>query len=59
MTKLLLTVISLLFSVSVLAAEPSADRIDLTSSTVGYAALIIFALAYILVMGEGFSRIGV
>ncbi|MAA61474.1 UNVERIFIED_ORG: sodium/proton antiporter (NhaD family) [Idiomarina abyssalis] len=52
MKKLLFTVISLLFSVSVLAAEPSADRIDLTSSTVGYAAIVIFILAYILVMGE-------
>lgn len=52
MKRLLLTVISLLFSVSVLAAEPSADRIDLTSSTVGYAAIIIFILAYLLVMGE-------
>ncbi|MCK7460408.1 sodium:proton antiporter NhaD [Idiomarina aminovorans] len=52
MKKLLFTVISLLFSVPVLAAEPSADRIDLTSSTVGYAAIVIFILAYILVMGE-------
>ena len=52
MKRLLFTVISLLFSVSVLAAEPSADRIDLTSSTVGYAAIVIFILAYILVMGE-------
>lgn len=52
MKKLLFTVISLLFSVSVLAAESSADRIDLTSSTVGYAAIVIFILAYILVMGE-------
>jgi len=52
MKKLLFTVISLLFSVPVLAAESSADRIDLTSSTVGYAAIVIFILAYILVMGE-------
>lgn len=52
MKRLLFTVISLLFSVSVLAAESSADRIDLTSSTVGYAAIVIFILAYILVMGE-------
>lgn len=52
MKRLLFTVISLLFSVSVLAAELSAGRIDLTSSTVGYAAIVIFILAYILVMGE-------
>jgi len=49
---MLFTVISLLFSVSVLAAESSVDRIDLTSSTVGYVAIVIFILAYILVMGE-------
>ena len=52
MTKLLLTVISLLFSVSVLAAEPSADRIDLTSTNIGFAAIVVFILAYSLVMGE-------
>ena len=52
MKRILFTVISLLFSVSVMAAEPFADRIDLTSSTVGYAAIVIFILAYILVMGE-------
>lgn len=52
MTKLLLTVITLFFSVSVLAAGSPADRIDLTSTNIGFAAIVIFILAYILVMGE-------
>jgi len=52
MIKLLFTVITSFFSVSVLAAAPSADRIDLTSTNIGIAAIVIFILAYILVMGE-------
>lgn len=52
MTKFLITVISLFFSVSALAAESATSPFDLTHSTVGYTALIIFALAYVLVMGE-------
>jgi membrane-bound ClpP family serine protease len=52
MKRTLFAVMSLLFSVTALAAEPSASRLDLTSSTVGYAAIVIFILAYLLVMGE-------
>ena len=52
MTKFLITVITLFFSVSALAAEPAISPFDLTQSTVGYTAIIIFVLAYILVMGE-------
>lgn len=52
MKRALFAVMSLLFSVTVLAAEPSASRLDLTSSTIGYAAIVIFILAYLLVMGE-------
>lgn len=52
MTKLLFTVILSFFSVSVLAADSVADRIDLTSTNIGFAAIVVFILAYILVMGE-------
>ncbi|MGM7318292.1 sodium:proton antiporter NhaD [Idiomarina sp. ST10R2A5] len=52
MTKFLITVITLFFSVSALAAELAISPFDLTQSTVGYTAIIIFVLAYILVMGE-------
>lgn len=45
-------------SVMALAAEaPSKQPLDLTASTVGIIALIIFALAYLLVMAEEFTQL--
>jgi NhaD family Na+/H+ antiporter len=47
-----------LFSVPALAAEGMANQpLDLTSSGVGFAALAIFAVAYVLVMAEEFTHL--
>ena len=40
-----------------LAAAGSGDRLDLTTHWVGYTGLIIFALAYLLVMAEEFTHL--
>jgi len=40
-----------------LASETSGNLLDLTNHTVGYAALIIFALAYAFVMAEEFTHL--
>ena len=39
------------------AAAESVVQLDLTTSTVGYLALVIFAGAYALVMAEEFTRL--
>jgi len=40
-----------------LASVDSGERLDLTHSTVGYAALLIFAIAYAFVMSEEFTHL--
>ncbi|SMN16258.1 Na+/H+ antiporter NhaD type [uncultured Candidatus Thioglobus sp.] len=54
MTKLLFLLI--LLPVSAFATSDPATQLDLTSHWVGYFALILFALAYILVMVEEFTH---
>ena len=46
-----------LFPVLAAASPESGNIIDLTRSTTGYAALAIFVLAYIVVMGEEFTHL--
>jgi NhaD family Na+/H+ antiporter len=46
-----------LFPVAVLATPGAAQRLDLTQSTVGIAALAIFVIAYIFVMAEEFTHL--
>ena len=46
-----------LFPVAVLATPGAVQRLDLTQSTVGFAALAIFVLAYIVVMAEEFTHL--
>jgi NhaD family Na+/H+ antiporter len=55
MIKLLL-IITALFPALVLATEPNADTLDLTGHWVGYMALGLFVLAYVLVMVEEFTH---
>ncbi len=55
MIKLLL-IITALFPVLALATEPNADTLDLTGHWVGYMALGLFVLAYVLVMVEEFTH---
>ncbi len=55
-TKVLLGICGVSFGVA-WGAEPSVSRLDLTASGVGYAALIIFAFAYLLVMLEEFTHL--
>ncbi len=43
--------------VGALAAAGGAERIDLTTHPVGIAALVVFALAYLLVMAEEFTQL--
>lgn len=54
----LLSIFALLFMPMLAQASGVAtDRLDLTSSGVGYAALAIFALAYVFVMAEEFTHL--
>lgn len=54
----LLSILALMFMpVLAQASGVATDRLDLTSSGVGYAALAIFALAYIFVMAEEFTHL--
>ncbi|MBC8494266.1 MAG: sodium:proton antiporter NhaD [bacterium] len=46
----------LLFPLSAFANTPAVESLDLTTHWVGYAALILFVLAYALVMVEEFTR---
>ena len=56
LTSALVSIFTLLIPGTVLAASGS-DRMDLTSHTVGYAALFIFVFAYIFVMAEEFTHL--
>lgn len=56
-TTFFTTVLFLLFSSSTLAAEVAGVRVDLTSSAIGYICLVIFVLAYILVIGEEYLHL--
>ena len=47
----------LLFPLFTVASTGSSESLDLTSSTVGLAALAIFALAYLMVMAEEFTHL--
>lgn len=54
----LLSILALMFMpVLAQASGVATDRLDLTSSGVGYAALAIFALAYVFVMAEEFTHL--
>ena len=46
-----------LFPVAVLATPGAAQRLDLTQSTIGIAALAIFVIAYLFVMAEEFTHL--
>jgi NhaD family Na+/H+ antiporter len=46
-----------LFPVAVLAIPGAAQRLDLTQSTVGIAALAVFVIAYLFVMAEEFTHL--
>jgi len=53
----LLAALLLLFSFSALASTDPGETLDLTGSFTGFAALAIFALAYLMVMGEEFTHL--
>lgn len=55
--KVLLSLFLLLLPGLALASGNTAERLDLTQSAVGYAALIIFVVAYLLVMAEEFTHL--
>lgn len=57
MSKLVAVVLLYAFPGLSRAAEGMSQRLDLTDSGVGYAALIIFVLAYALVMAEEFTHL--
>ncbi len=54
---LIATLVTILFSGQVLAAETSGQMLNLTQHPVGYAALIIFVIAYLFVMAEEFTHL--
>jgi len=56
-SNLLLVVIALLFPSFGFAATSDANHIDLTNHTVGYAALLVFVIAYLFVMAEEFTHL--
>jgi uncharacterized protein with PQ loop repeat len=56
MTKSLLLLITLLPNIVFATDLVVTDRLDLTSHWVGYTALALFAIAYILVMVEEFTH---
>jgi NhaD family Na+/H+ antiporter len=53
----ILAVLLLLFPVFALASADSGHTLDLTNATVGFAALAIFVLAYMMVMAEEFTHL--
>lgn len=53
----LLSLIALFLMPFMAQASGTAETMDLTASAVGYAALVIFAIAYLLVMGEEFTHL--
>lgn len=53
----ILAALLLLFPVFALASTDAGHRLDLTRSTVGFMALAIFVLAYLLVMAEEFTHL--
>jgi len=55
--KRLLPLLLLFLPFAALASEDVASRLDLTTHPVGYAALVIFVLAYLLVMAEEFTHL--
>lgn len=57
MKKLVVSLFIVLFPGLVVAAEPLSQRLDLTGSGVGFAALVIFVAAYALVMAEEFIQL--
>ncbi len=58
MLRRLVPGLSLLLPVPALAEQAETlSRLDLTTSTVGYAALIVFVIAYLLVMAEEFTHL--
>ena len=52
MTFFVTLLLGMLASTAVLASEPGVEHLDLTANWVGYAAIIVFALAYTLVILE-------
>ncbi len=57
MNKILTALMMLLLPGLTLASSATAERLDLTSHPVGYAALAIFVIAYLLVMAEEFTHL--
>lgn len=57
MNKILTTLALLLLPGFAFASSVTADRLDLTSHPIGYAALAIFAIAYLFVMAEEFTHL--
>jgi NhaD family Na+/H+ antiporter len=55
--KLLLSLFALFLPGFAIASGNTAERLDLTNSTVGYAAIVIFIIAYLLVMAEEFTHL--
>ncbi len=55
--KRLLPLLLLLLPAGVWAAEGHLERLDLTAHPVGYAALAVFVIAYLLVMAEEFTHL--
>jgi NhaD family Na+/H+ antiporter len=53
----MLAVLCTLFPVLAHASAASAQTLDLTTSNVGYAALVVFVVAYIVVMSEEFTHL--
>ncbi|NCO46772.1 MAG: sodium:proton antiporter, partial [Vibrio sp.] len=53
----LLLFCTLLFPSVALASSNDIDSLDLTHSTIGYASLVIFTLAYTLVMMEEYLKL--
>ena len=52
MSRFITLLMGLLASMTAVASDPGAQRLDLTASWVGYAAIVVFALSYILVILE-------
>ena len=52
MSRFITLLMGLLASMTAVASDPGAQRLDLTANWVGYAAIVVFALAYILVILE-------
>jgi NhaD family Na+/H+ antiporter len=55
--KILLSLLALLLPGLAVASGSVSERLDLTQSTVGYAAIIIFVIAYLLVMAEEYIHL--